>query len=196
MANDELEFVAVLGRPGSGKGTACRRIAEEFGYVHISVGELLRQERENPESPYRELIDKQYSADTVVLPDIVCILIETAVEKSKPKKKFLFDAFALNMKNIESWNKTELSKKMKLSFVLFLDCPQEVCEERILDRGAAGSGRDDDVADKLETRFTRYEQETVQVIQHFNDQGLLRQVDGSQSADEVCEGVRMHFQTG
>jgi UMP-CMP kinase len=195
MANDELEFVAVLGRPGSGKGTVCRRIAEEFGYVHISAGELLRQECENPESPYRELIDQHCSAAKLVPPDIVCILMETAVEKSK-SNKFLFDGFAININNIETWNKRELSKKMKLSFVLFLDCPQELCEKRILDRGAGGSGRDDDVAHKLETRFTRYEQETVQVIRHFNDQGLLRQVDGSQSADEVHQEVRMYFQTG
>jgi UMP-CMP kinase len=195
MANDKLEFVFVQGSPGSGKGTVCRRIAEEFGYVHISAGELLRQEREKANSLYRERIDKHYSENSFVSPDIVCILLETAVEKSK-SNKFLFDGFPVNKYNLETWNKRELSKKMKLSFMLFLDCPQEVCKERILRRGAAGSGRDDDVAHKLGIRFTRYEQETVQVIQHFNDRGLLRQVDANQSAEEVYEEVRRYFQTG
>jgi len=194
MADVEFELVCVQGRPGSGKGTVCKRIAEEFGYFHISAGELLRNERANVESPYRELIDKHYSENSLIPQDIMCILLQTAVENSK-SIKFLFDSFPINMDNIETCNKTELSKKMKPRFVLFLECPQEVCEKRILHRGAAGSGRDDDVPEKLGKRFARYEEETVPAIQHFHDQGLLRQVDASQSADKVYEEVRPYFQT-
>jgi adenylate kinase family enzyme len=116
----------------------------------------------------------------------MCILLETAVEKSK-SNKFLFDSFPINMDNLEVWDKRELLKKIRPSFVLFLDCPQKVCEKRILDRGAGGSGRDDDVAEKLVKRFTMYEEETVQVQKHFHGKGLLRQVDASQSADKVYE---------
>lgn len=195
MANDKLELVFVLGSPGSGKGTVCRRIAEEFGYVHFSAGELLRQERAKADSPYKECIDERFRQGLFIPPDITCSLMETAVENSK-SNKFLFDAFPIHMSNLETWNKRELSKKMKLSFVLFLDCPQEVCEKRILDRGAGGSGRDDDVPEKLGKRFTRYEEETVPVITHFHGQGLSRQVDASQSADKVYEEVRRYFQTG
>ena len=195
MDNAEFELVCVQGRPGSGKGTVCKRIAEEFGYVHLSAGELLRQERAKADSLYGKLIDKHYSGNSLVLPIIMCILLETAVEKSN-SNKFLFDSFPINMNNLETWNERELSKKMKPRFVLFLDCPQEVCENRILGRGAGGSGRDDDVAEKLGKRFTRYEEETVQVKQHFNGQGLLRQVDASQSAEKVYEEVRRYFQTG
>jgi len=195
MDNVKFELVCVQGRPGSGKGTVCTRIEKEFGYVHLSAGELLRQERANKDSPNSKLIDKHFSENSLAPPDIMCKLLETAVEKSK-SKKILFDGFPINMDNLETWNKRELSKKMKPRFVLFLDCPQEVCEKRILDRGAGGSGRDDDVAEKLGKRFTRYEEETVQVKKHFDRQGLLRQVDASQSADKVYEDVRRYFQTG
>ncbi len=37
--------VFVLGGPGSGKGTNCARIVDDFGYVHLSAGDLLRAER-------------------------------------------------------------------------------------------------------------------------------------------------------
>jgi adenylate kinase family enzyme len=86
----------------------------------------------------------------------MCILHETDVGKSK-SNKFLFDSFTVNMDRLETWNKRELSTKMKPSFVMFLDCPQKVCEKRILDRSAGGNGRDDDAPEKLEKRFTRYE---------------------------------------
>jgi len=103
----------------------CLRIAEEYGYVHLSAGQLLRQERAKANSPYKDRIDEHFRQGLFVPPDIVCSLLETAVEKSK-SNKFLFDAFPVDMSNLETWNKRELSKKMKLSFVLFLDCPQKV----------------------------------------------------------------------
>jgi len=194
MANDKLERVCVLGSPGSGKGTVCRRIAEEFGYVHLSAGELLRQERDKEYSPYKDCIDEYFRQGLFVPPDIICSLLETTVEKSK-SNKFLFDAFPVHMIDLEAWNKRELSKKMKLSFVLLLDCPQEVCEKRILDRGAGGSGRDDDVADKLGNRFKKYKEESFPVIEYFEAQKLVRKVDASKSFDEVYQEVRGFFQS-
>ena len=101
MADVDFELVCVQGRPGSGKGTVCKRIAEEFGYVHLSAGELLRKERAKVDSLYRELVDKHYSEDSLVSPDIMCILLETAVEKSK-SNKFLFDSFPINKDNLET----------------------------------------------------------------------------------------------
>ena len=44
------QAIFVLGGPGSGKGTQCARIVEEFGYVHLSAGDLLRDEQNNPDS--------------------------------------------------------------------------------------------------------------------------------------------------
>jgi len=193
MANDKLELVCVLGSPGSGKGTMCRRIAEEYGYIHLSAGELLRQERAKANSPYKECIDEHFRQGLFVPPDIICSLLETAVEKSN-SNKFLFDAFPIHMSNLETWNKREMSKKMKLSFVLFLECPPEVCEKRILDRGAGGSGRDDDVPDKLRNRFKKYNEESFPVLEYFEAQKLLRKVDASKSFDEVYQKVRGFFQ--
>ena len=193
MANNKLELVCVLGSPGSGKGTVCRRIAEEFGYVHLSAGELLRQERAKADSPYKDCIDEHFRQGLFVPPDIICSLMETAVKNSK-SNKFLFDGFLIHTDNLETWNKREVSKKMKPSFVLFLDCPQEVCEKRILDRGAGGSGRDDDVVDKLGNRFKKYKEESFPVIEYFEAQKLLRKVDASKSFDEVYQEVRGFFQ--
>jgi adenylate kinase len=41
---DSLKIFFVLGGPGSGKGTQCAKIAEKYGFAHISTGDLLRQE--------------------------------------------------------------------------------------------------------------------------------------------------------
>jgi len=193
MANDKMELVFVLGSPGSGKGTVCSRVAEEFGYIHLSAGQLLRQELDKADSPYKDCIDEHFRQGLFVPPDIIHSLMETAVENSK-SNKFLLDAFPISINDLEAWNKRKLSKKMKPTFVLFLDCPQEVCEKRILDRGAGGSGRDDDVADKLANRFKKYNEESFPVVEYFEAQKLLRKVDASKSFDEVYQEVRSFFQ--
>ncbi|GFG32566.1 hypothetical protein Cfor_04707 [Coptotermes formosanus] len=195
MANDRLEIVFVLGRPGSGKETVCKKIEEEFGYVHFSAGELLRQERTRADSPYKECIDEHFRKGLFIPPHITCSVMETAVSRSK-SSKFLFDAFPICMHNLEAWNKGDLSKKATLRFVLFLDCPQEVCERRILQRGAAGSGRDDDVATKLGNRFKIYREQSLPVVEYFERQKLLRKVDTNKSPEEVYQEVRRVFQTG
>jgi UMP-CMP kinase len=195
MSNNTLEVVFVLGKPGSGKETVCKKIEEEFGYVHFSGGELLRQERRKADSPYKDCIDEHFRKGLFIPPHITCSVMETAVSNSK-SRKFLFDAFPICMHNLEAWNKGDLSKNVTLRFVLFLDCPQEVCERRILQRGAAGSGRDDDVKEKLENRFKLYEKETFPVVEYFERQKLLRKVDTDKSPEEVYQEVRRVFQTG
>jgi UMP-CMP kinase len=195
MADDKLEVVFVLGSPGSGKGTVCKKIEEDFGYVHFSGGELLRQERAKADSPYKDCIKEHFRKGLFIPPDIMFSLLETAVANSK-SSKFLFDAFPISMHNLDAWHNTELSTTMTLRFVLFLDCPQEVCETRILIRGAAGSGRDDDVKEKLENRFKLYKKESFPVVEHFETQKLLRKVDASKSPDDVYHKVRCFFQTG
>jgi UMP-CMP kinase len=193
MANGKLEVVFVLGSLGSGKGTVCKKIEEEFGYVHVSAGQLLRQERTKADSPYRDLINKHYREGSMVPSGIMCTLLEKAVAQSK-STKFLFDAFPVNMDNLNAWHNSALSNKMTLSFVLFLECPQAECKEGIQDRSAAGSGRVDDVKAKLGNRFTRYEEETFRVVSHFREGGLLREVDARKSPDEVYREVRGYFQ--
>ncbi|KAL9632746.1 MAG: hypothetical protein Q9204_003662 [Flavoplaca sp. TL-2023a] len=51
-----ITVVFVSGGPGVGKGTQCARVAKEFDFCHISVGDLLREEAKSPTSPYRDFI--------------------------------------------------------------------------------------------------------------------------------------------
>lgn len=50
--------VFILGGPGSGKGTQCNMIKEHFKFVHLSAGDLLREERQNPHSKDGQLIEE------------------------------------------------------------------------------------------------------------------------------------------
>jgi len=184
------DVVFVLGGPGAGKGTQCEKITNEFHYVHLSAGELLRIER-NSGSAAGELIDKCLINGSIVPVEITCSLLEKAMVSSDIKR-FLIDGFPRNEDNLSGWNRT-MSSKVNLQFVLFFDCPNEVCIDRCLRRGESGSGRSDDNLDSLKKRLVVYSQDTMPIIDYYRKLKLVKQVDSSRPADEVFEDVRVLF---
>jgi hypothetical protein len=89
----------VLGGPGSGKGTNCARLVKEYGFVHLSAGDLLRAERDSG-SPNGELINNIILKGEIVPVEITVNLIKKAVEKAGgASKKFLIDGFPRNEDN-------------------------------------------------------------------------------------------------
>lgn len=100
------EVVFILGGPGAGKGTLCRYIVERYGYVHLSAGDLLREERAKPGSQYGELIETHIRNGTIVPVEITCSLLDRAMRISdNPYNRFLIDGFPRNQDNLDGWNK-------------------------------------------------------------------------------------------
>lgn len=185
------KVVFVLGGPGAGKGTQCQRIVQNHGYVHLSAGDLLREERNRPGSQYGELIEKYIQEGQIVPVEITCNLLENAM-KHCGKDKFLIDGFPRNQNNLEGWNKS-LSHKVQLQFVLYFDCPMEVCLERCLMRGQSGSGRSDDNADSLKKRLHTYLNETKPIIDHYDELNLVKTIDASRTVAEIFGDVERIF---
>lgn len=175
----------VLGSPGAGKGTQCKNIVQEFGYVHLSAGDLLREERTKPGSEYGELIESHIRNGTIVPVVITCKLIETAMANSGATK-FLIDGFPRNQENLDGWT-ANMADRVQLLGVLFLECPQEVSTQRCL---ARGMGRSDDNAESLKKRFETYMNDTLPVIKHYEKLKLVHTVDSTKTPEEVFEDVK------
>lgn len=183
--------VFVLGSPGAGKGTQCQKIVEHFGYVHLSAGDLLREERKKPGSEYGELIENYIREGKIVPVEITCSLLENAINSSG-KDKFLVDGFPRNQNNLDGWNKA-MAEKVQLQFILFFDCPLEICVDRCLSRGAQGSGRSDDNIESLKKRFNTYLNETQPIIEYYENLNLVHKIDATRTVDEVYDDVKKIF---
>lgn len=183
--------VFILGGPGSGKGTQCQKIAREFSYEHLSAGDLLRAERTSSDSEYGPLIEEHIQNGTIVPVEITCSLLEKAMNKSG-RNKFLIDGFPRNQDNLEGWKRV-MEDKVNLQFVLFFDCPKEVCVQRCLDRGKS-SGRADDNEDSLKKRFVTYFDATMPIIDHYKKLSLVKEVDATRSQEDVFKDVKRLFQ--
>ncbi|XP_044764828.1 UMP-CMP kinase-like [Coccinella septempunctata] len=183
--------IFVLGPPGAGKGTQCKRIVEKYGYVHLSAGDLLREERAKPGSQYGELIENYIREGKIVPVEITCSLLEKAIEASG-KEAFLIDGFPRSKNNLDGWNNTA-GTRINLSFVLYFDCPLETCTERCLARGAAGSGRSDDNLESLQKRVRTFLSETEPIIQHYKAMDMVKTVDATKTEEEVFKEVTEIF---
>ncbi|KAG8175429.1 hypothetical protein JTE90_002859 [Oedothorax gibbosus] len=185
------KVVFVLGAPGAGKGTQCKKIVDNFGFIHLSAGDLLRAERNTPGSQYGELIENHIRNGTIVPVEITCRLINEAM-KSADSEKFLIDGFPRNKDNLDGWNK-EMTGKADVQFILFIDCSEEACIERCLQRGAAGSGRSDDNSESLKKRFRTFHGDTLPIVNQFGENGMVVKVDGSQDPDTVFKTIEDVF---
>jgi UMP-CMP kinase len=102
------EVVFVLGGPGSGKGTQCKKLTEVHNFVHLSAGDLLRAERAK-ESENAELINDYIEKGKIVPVKITCELIKVAMEENGwDKSRFLVDGFPRNKENLEGWQEVSI----------------------------------------------------------------------------------------
>lgn len=182
------KVIFILGGPGSGKGTQCPMIEKDYGFKHLSAGDLLREERSKPNSEFGELIDRHIKNATIVPVEITCKLIERAMFASK-EDTFLIDGFPRNEDNLKGWLK-ELADKTELLFVLVLECPTETCINRCLVRGAAGSGRADDNLEIIKKRIIGHEKDTIPIIEFYKQKNLVKVVDSTQSPEAVHEEIK------
>ncbi|CAG5121120.1 unnamed protein product [Candidula unifasciata] len=141
-----------------------------FGFQHLSAGDLLRQERLQPNSEYGAEIERHIKEGSIVPVNITCSCIRREMEKS-PQNKFLIDGFPRNRDNLDGWNQ-EMSRVAEVKRVLFFDCPDQVCIDRCLNRGLT-SGRTDDNAESLKKRIQTYRESTLPVIKHYEALNLV-----------------------
>ncbi|HEY0067813.1 MAG TPA: adenylate kinase [Flavisolibacter sp.] len=178
----------LFGPPGSGKGTQSERIVEKFGLVHLSTGNLLRQEISD-KTPLgleaRNFMDK----GQLVPDEVVIAMIDTCLEKHAGAKGFLFDGFPRTLAQAEALDKLLSFKKTSICKVLALEVSEDELVKRLLKRGET-SGRSDDTNEAvIRHRFAVYKNETEAVAGHYKEQGKFEKIRGEGSVDEIFQAL-------
>ena len=176
----------MLGGPGSGKGTQCAKLVEEFKYKHISTGDLLREEVKSG-GPDAQKIESCQKEGKLVSSEILVNLIKRALEKDK-KSIYLLDGFPRSDENLKVWNKIIGKKNADISFLMFFKCSLKTMEKRLLKRGET-SGRSDDNAETIKKRFKTFTDETEPVVEKF-DKKLVVKVNADKEVDEVYKNIK------
>ena len=171
----------IMGGPGSGKGTQCERLVKRFGMVHLSAGELLREEVRSG-SELGEEIKAVIDQGKIVASETTVRLLQQAMDGCDGP--FLIDGFPRSVSNLEAFE----AAVSPASFMLLLDVSEEELEARLLKRGLS-SGRSDDNAQTIQKRFRTFVQDSMPVIKILEDRGCLRRIDAAASEQEVFDRV-------
>ncbi|KAK5101569.1 bifunctional uridylate/adenylate kinase [Exophiala xenobiotica] len=177
--------VYILGGPGSGKGTQSTHLVQDYGFKHLSAGDLLREEQDRQGSEYGQMI-KDYIKDGKIVPmEVTVKLLQNAMQAeldSGKKTRFLIDGFPRKMDQAVYFEQSVCPSQC----TIFLDCPEDVMLKRLLNRGKT-SGRSDDNEESIKKRFRTFVETSMPVVDMFEKEDKVVKADATGSQNDVYE---------
>ena len=179
------KIIFVMGGPGAGKGTQCKRIVEEFGFATFSTGDLLRGVVREKKAEGWEQLDADMKAGKLISSERVLFYLRDAILNSE-NKKILVDGYPRNLENMIAWDKM-IGDSVDVKAALFFDCSAEEMRRRILGRN---EGRADDNEKTIMKRIEVFEKETRPLAPLFEQQGILVRIDCNRTKEEIFEDIK------
>ena len=199
--------IILLGAPGSGKGTQAARISEKYSLVHISTGDIFRENIKNQTELGKTA--KSYIDQGYLVPDEVTIsMVKDRLLREDCKNGVLLDGFPRTVAQAEA-----LEKFATIDKVIDIDVPYDLIIDRIVNRrsclacggtfnvktlsdaskcptcGQQLTQRADDNEETVTERITVYDKQTKPLVDFYSAKGVLVRVNGNQSIDDVFADV-------
>ena len=206
--------IIMLGAPGAGKGTQAKRIAEKSQIPPISTGDIFRANIKNGTELGTKA--KSYMDQGLLVPDeLVVDLVVDRVNQEDCKNGYVLDGFPRTIPQAESLDAALAKMGQKVDFAIDIDVPDENIVNRMSGRRACvGCGatyhikfnapkkenvcdtcgeklilRDDDKPETVLKRLTVYHDQTQPLIDYYTKAGVLKEVDGTVSMDDVFSSI-------
>ena len=182
--------IIIFGAPGSGKGTQSTLIKDKYELLHLSTGDLLREEIASETDLGR--VASEYIAKGQLVPDdlIIDMIDKTIEEKttSGAYKGIILDGFPRTVAQAEALDELIKKRNKDISVLLDLVVDEQELIDRLVLRGQT-SGRSDDNLETIKKRLEVYHEKTKPVNDHYKKQNKHTVVDGSGSIDEIFERI-------
>ncbi len=206
--------IVMMGAPGAGKGTQAQKIAEKYKIPQISTGDILRANIKDGTGLGNQA--KAYMDEGLLVPDeLVNSLVADRITQDDCKDGYILDGYPRSIDQAEALDKELAGKGEKLDYAINIDVPDEniinrmsgrrVClkcgatyhvefnppkVEGICDEcGSELVQRDDDKPETVKERLDVYHDETQPLIDYYDKEGILRNVDGTQDIDDVFKEI-------
>lgn len=182
----------LIGAPGAGKGTQAQRIAEHFGLVHISSGDLLRDHVTQGTSIGQTA--QAYMAGGDLVPDAVVLdMLRKPVIAAAGAGGYVLDGFPRTVDQAKTAYDVAKDLGVSVQLAVHLDVAREALIDRIVARGVT-SGRADDTREVVERRLDVYEAYTRPLLDYYRERESLIDVNGDRPVEEVTWSVIVQLQ--
>lgn len=205
----------LLGPPGAGKGTQAKKMVTDYGLVHVSTGDIFRENIKN-ETELGKKVKDILARGELVDDQLTNGLVFDRLSKDDVKNGFLLDGYPRNLvqaKALDEWLK---ENGLEVNNVLDIQVAPEILVKRISGRRVCPScghsyhivneppkkegicdqcgsdiiQRPDDCEETVKSRINIYEEQTKPLVDYYEKQGKVLYFDGSQSIDKVYNDVK------
>ena len=171
-----------LGPPGAGKGTQASLISESYDYLHLSTGELLRNEVDNKTNlgiQIKEIINSGKLVDDKLVLEIV------KQNLALNKEGWILDGYPRNLSQADSLAKVLDELNQPLEKVFYLNLDEEILVKRLINRG-----RTDDNEKIIRTRLDIYNETTQPLIAYYKNLNILEYIDGDRDLKTISDDIK------
>lgn len=206
--------IIMLGAPGAGKGTQAKKIAEKYNIPHISTGDIFRANIKN--GTELGVKAKSYMDQGLLVPDeLVVDLVADRIQQDDAKAGYVLDGFPRTIPQAESLDAALAKMGQKIDYAIDIEVPDENIINRMSGRRACvkcgatyhlqyakpkADGvcdvcgeqlilRDDDKPETVQKRLTVYHQQTQPLIDYYESQNALKEVDGTKDLEDVFADI-------
>lgn len=201
--------LVLLGAPGAGKGTQAQKLVAEFGFAHISTGDLLRS-AVAAQTPLGLQVKEIMAQGKLVSDDIVIKLVQERLACDDAKKGFILDGFPRTIDQAVALDKLLSSLSISLDAALYVNVATEAIITRLSSRRTCKScgytagadttvcpncasemiQRPDDTPAAIQIRLDAYHKQTAPLVSFYEDACKLKEVDGDADPDVVYAEVK------
>lgn len=206
-------YIVMLGPPGAGKGTQAKKIAQKMDLVHVSTGDLFRENLKN-ETELGKLAQDYMNKGELVPDDVTVRMVEARLARPDCEQGAVLDGFPRTPDQAAALDNLLDKLCSKVSVVPYIKVPDEVLVERLSGRWMSQSGRvyhakynppkvkwiddvdgsalyqrEDDKPETVRHRIEVYNEQTAPLIAYYKEKGILVEIDGTQAIDDVTEDI-------
>ena len=185
---EKTRYVFVVGGPGSGKRTQCKRIAEEFGFRLLTIPEIIHYVIKLKVIQGWDLINKEYVEEKKVIESSKLVTFIQLVVKKLDEDKVLLEGFPRNKSDVQEWFKQTNDNFVELYTVLYFDLPVEQMKIRQL------ATQDDHVTEEeAKKRIAEFQRETKPTFIDFEVLDKFIRVDAMLPVEDVFKAIKEEF---
>ncbi len=172
-----------LGPPGAGKGTQSAFICDRFKIPQISTGDILRN-AVTTGTPMGLKAKAFMDAGSLVPDEVVIGIVEERLKEKDVLSGYILDGFPRTVPQAEALTLTLKKLNQNLNYALYLNVPDTELLKRLLGR-AKKEGRSDDTEEVIQVRIKTYYEKTEPVLSYYRRNGILREIDGTRTIEQI-----------